>query len=119
MVAVTGDGGFLFGGNDLATAVQHGINLVTVLFNNSAYGNVLRDQRRMFQGRESGSALKNPDFQTYAKAFGVPSWQVSDADGLRKALAEALAANAPALIEVMTDITKEYAPWEFIAPGRG
>jgi len=119
VVAVTGDGGFLFGGNDLATAVQHGINLVTVLFNNSAYGNVLRDQRRMFQGRESGSALKNPDFQTYAKAFGVPSWQVSDADGLRKALAEALAANAPALIEVMTDITKEYAPWEFIAPGRG
>jgi acetolactate synthase-1/2/3 large subunit len=118
VVAVTGDGGFLFGGNDLATAVQHGINLVTVVFNNGAYGNVLRDQRRMFQGRESGSALKNPDFQTYAKAFGVAAWRVSDADGLRKALAEALAANAPALIEVMTDITQEYAPWEFISPGR-
>jgi acetolactate synthase-1/2/3 large subunit len=118
VVAVTGDGGFLFGGNDLATAVQHGINLVTVVFNNGAYGNVLRDQRRMFQGRESGSALKNPDFQTYAKAFGVASWRVSDATGLGKALAEALSANAPALIEVMTDITQEYAPWEFISPGR-
>ena len=119
VVALTGDGGFLFGGSDLATAVQHGINLVTVLFNNSAYGNVLRDQRRLFDGRESGSALRNPDFQTYAKAFGVRSWQVRDAAGLRVALAEALAANAPCLIEVITDITKEYAPWEFIAPGRG
>jgi acetolactate synthase I/II/III large subunit len=119
VVAVTGDGGFLFGGSELATAVQHGINLVTVVFNNGAYGNVLRDQVRLFDGRESGSALKNPDFQTYAKAFGVASWRVSDAAGLRGALAEALAANAPALIEVMTDITKEYAPWEFIAPGRG
>ena len=52
VVALTGDGGFLFGGAELATAVQHGINLVTVLFNNSSYGNVLRDQRRLFQGRE-------------------------------------------------------------------
>lgn len=119
VVAVTGDGGFLFGGAELATAVQHGINLVTVLFNNGAYGNVLRDQRRLFDGRASGSELQNPDFQTYAKAFGVPSWKVSDAAGLRIALTEALAANSPALVEVTTDIAKEFAPWEFIAPGRG
>jgi acetolactate synthase-1/2/3 large subunit len=119
VVAVTGDGGFLFGGAELATAVQYGINLVTVLFNNSSYGNVLRDQRRLFQGRDSGSMLRNPDFQMYARSFGVPSWRANDADGLRGALQEALAANSPALIEVMTDITQEYAPWEFIAPGRG
>jgi acetolactate synthase-1/2/3 large subunit len=119
VVAVTGDGGFLFGGSELATAVQHGINLVTVLFNNSAYGNVLRDQRQLFDGRESGSSLRNPDFQTYAKAFGVASWRVSDPAGLRGALTEALAANAPALIEVTTDITKEFAPWAFISPARG
>lgn len=119
VVALTGDGGFLFGGSELATAVQHGINLVTVLFNNAAYGNVLRDQHRIYEGRDSGSALKNPDFQMYAKSFGVPSWHVTDADGLRKALTEALAANAPALIEVMTDIKQETPPWDFIAPGRG
>jgi acetolactate synthase I/II/III large subunit len=118
VVALTGDGGFLFGGAELATAVQHGINLVTVLFNNSSYGNVLRDQRRLFQGRESGSSLRNPDFQTYARAFGVPSWRVTDAGGLRDALSQALKANAPTLIEVVTDITQEYAPWEFIVPGR-
>jgi acetolactate synthase-1/2/3 large subunit len=119
VVAVTGDGGFLFGGSDLATAVRYGINLVTILFNNDAYGNVLRDQRRLFEGRESGSALSNPDFQVYAKAFGVRAWRVTDADGLRGALTEALAENAPTLIEVMTDITKESSPWEIIFPGRG
>ncbi|HUB14672.1 MAG TPA: thiamine pyrophosphate-dependent enzyme [Acetobacteraceae bacterium] len=118
VVAVAGDGGFMFGSSELATAVQHGINLVTVVFNNASYGNVLRDQHRLFQGRDSGSRLRNPDFQIYAKSFGVPSWRVSDADGLRGALRQALAANAPALVEVMTDITQEYQPWEFIAPGR-
>ena len=118
VVAVTGDGGFLFGGSDLATAVRYGINLVTVVFNNESYGNVLRDQRRLFDGRESGSALSNPDFQLYAKSFGVRSWRVTDAAGLRVALTEALALNAPALIEVMTDITKESSPWDLIAPGR-
>jgi acetolactate synthase I/II/III large subunit len=119
VVAVTGDGGFLFGGAELATAVQHGINLVTVLFNNSAYGNVLRDQQRLFQGRDSGSKLHNPDFSTYAKSFGVAYWRATDADGLRSAVTEALAARAPALVEVITDIAAEYPPWEFIAPGRG
>jgi acetolactate synthase I/II/III large subunit len=119
VVAVTGDGGFMFGSSELATAVQHGINLVTVVFNNSAYGNVLRDQHRMFEGRDSGSRLRNPDFQTYAKSVGVPSWRVTGGDGLRTAVRQALGANSPALIEVMTDIKQEYQPWEFISPGRG
>jgi acetolactate synthase-1/2/3 large subunit len=119
VVAVTGDGGFLFGGAELATAVQHGINLVTVLFNNAAYGNVLRDQHRLFEGRDSGSKLHNPDFATYAKSFGVAYWRATDANSLRAAVTEALAARAPALVEVITDISQEYPPWEFIAPGRG
>ncbi len=119
VVAVTGDGGFLFGGSDLATAVRFGINLITVLFNNGSYGNVLRDQRRLFDGRHSGAELSNPDFQTYAKAFGVRSWQVSDAKELRIALREALAASAPCLIEVLTDIAKEPSPFHFISPHRG
>lgn len=119
VVSVTGDGGFLFGGSDLATAVRFGINLVTVVFNNSAYGNVLRDQRRLYDGRHSGSEITNPDFQTYAKSFGVRSWRVEDAAGLRTALREALDANAPCLIEVITDITKEPSPFRFVAPNRG
>ena len=119
VVSLNGDGGFLFGGAELATAMQHGINLITIVFNNSAYGNVMRDQKRMFDGRDSGSALRNPDFLAYAKSFGVPAWRVTNADGLRSALKQALTAQTPTFIEVMTDIAKETAPWAFIAPGRG
>jgi acetolactate synthase-1/2/3 large subunit len=118
VVAVTGDGGFLFAGAELATAVQHGIGVVTVLFNNAAYGNVLRDQERLYQGRSAGAALRNPDFQAFARSFGVAAWKTDTADGLRIALGEALATQAPALIEVTTDIAKEASPWEFIAPTR-
>ncbi len=118
VVSLNGDGGFLFGGAELATAMQYGINLITIVFNNSAYGNVLRDQHRLFEGRDSGSRLRNPDFLAYARSFGVHGWRVSNAAGLRDTLAEAIRANAPTLIEVMTDITQETAPWAFIAPAR-
>jgi acetolactate synthase-1/2/3 large subunit len=73
----------------------------------------------LYEGRDSGSALRNPDFQAYAKSFGVPAWRVTDADGLRSALSQAIKTPSPTFIEVMTDITKEVAPWKFIAPARG
>jgi acetolactate synthase-1/2/3 large subunit len=98
--------------------VQHGINLVIVVVNNSAYGNVFRDQKRLFDGRHAGSQLVNPDFQMYARSFGVPSWRVTDADGLRGALKQAIAANSPALVEVVTDIDNEPLPFAFLARGR-
>ena len=89
-----------------------------MVVNNASYGNVLRDQQRLFDGRHSGSVLSNPDFVAYAKSFGVPAWRVENAAGLRGALKEALAANAPAVIEVVSDITKDYPPFEFHAPKR-
>ena len=116
VVSVTGDGGFLFGGSDLATAKQFGINLVTVVVNNASYGNVLRDQQRLYEGRHSGAVLTNPDFQAYARAFGVGAWRVETADAFRGALKEALASDAPAMIEVVSDITKDYPPYRFHNP---
>lgn len=118
VVSITGDGGFLFGGSDLATAMQFGINLVTVVVNNASYGNVLRDQQRLYDGRHAGAVLTNPDFQAYTRAFGAAAWRVETADALRGALKEALAANAPAVIEVVSDITKDYPPYEFHQPRR-
>jgi acetolactate synthase-1/2/3 large subunit len=118
VVSVSGDGGFLYGGSDLATAKQFGINLVSVVVNNASYGNVLRDQQRLYQGRHSGAVLTNPDFQAYARAFGVPSWRVETPDAFRGALREALSAEAPALIEVVSDISKDYPPYEFHQPRR-
>ena len=118
VVSLTGDGGFLFAGSELATAVQYGIGLVTVVFNNSAYGNVLRDQTRLFDGRVAGAKLHNPDFQQYAASFGVKSWRVTAPDNFRPAIEAALDEPGPTLIEVMTDIASEVSPWEFIAAGR-
>ena len=68
VVSITGDGGFMFGVQDLATAANYGINVVTVLFNNNAYGNVLRDQQNLFDARLIGSELKN---QIYLSQFNV------------------------------------------------
>ena len=116
VVSVTGDGGFLYGGSDLSTAVQFGINLVTVVVNNGGYGNVLRDQQRLYDGRHSGAVLSNPDFPAYARSFGARAWRVQTADQLRGALREALAADAPGMIEVVSDISKDYPPYEFHQP---
>ncbi|MDE2781145.1 MAG: thiamine pyrophosphate-binding protein [Chloroflexota bacterium] len=99
VVAVSGDGGFLFNSQELATAVQYGINAVVVVFNDNAYGNVLRDQVNRFEGRVYGAALHNPDFVKLAEAYGARGVRV-EPDKLGPALQEALAIEAPTLIEV-------------------
>jgi acetolactate synthase-1/2/3 large subunit len=116
VVSIAGDGGFMFGVQDLATAVQYGINVVSIVFNNNAYGNVLRDQQRLFDGREIGARLRNPDFVRLAQSFGVAARGVSTPDQLRAGLAEALNRDAPALIEVAIETGSEVSPWEFLMP---
>ena len=69
VVAITGDGGFMFGVQELATAVQFNIGVITLVFNNNAYGNVRRDQRERFDGRVVASDLVNPDFVKLAESF--------------------------------------------------
>ena len=100
VVAISGDGGFLFNSQELATAVQHKINAVVIVFNDNAYGNVMRDQRDRFQGRIYGPELHNPDFMKLAEAYGARGARVLDAEALEAKLKEALATNAPTLIEV-------------------
>lgn len=114
VVSITGDGGFLFGVQELATAAQENIALVTVLFDNGAYGNVLRDQHNGFGGREIGSRLRNPDFMALAKSFGVKAIRVKKPQALRPALAEALSLDQPVLVVVDVEPGSEASPWEFI-----
>jgi len=116
VVSVSGDGGFMFGLQDLATAVQYGINLVTVVFNNNAFGNVLRDQQRRFKGRVIGSVLRNPDFVALAGSFGMAGYRAETPDQLEAVLDKAFSLSAPALIEVPVDPSKEVSPWEFLMP---
>ena len=100
VVAVSGDGGFLFNSQELATAVQYGINAVVVVFNDNAFGNVLRDQRNTFDGRTIGSELHNPDFVKLAEAYGARGVRVEEPEALQSSLREALALESPTLIEV-------------------
>jgi acetolactate synthase-1/2/3 large subunit len=116
VISMTGDGGFMFGVQELATAVQYGIGVVVVLFNNNAYGNVRRDQEMGFGGREIGADLVNPDFMQLAKAFGVEGHRVASPEELRPVLARAIAGTAPVLIEVVVERGSEVSPWEFIHP---
>src|SRR5271170_1438746 len=116
VVSITGDGGFMFAVQELATAAQEGIGLVTLLFNNRSYGNVLRDQRLGFGNRVIGATLENPDFMALAKAFGVEGRRVSAPSALKQALAEAIASDRPVLIEIEVAQGSEASPWPFIHP---
>ena len=111
MVAVSGDGGFLFGSQELATAVQHHIPVVTVLFNNDSYGNVRRDQVDRYQGRVLGADLVNPDFAKYTDSFGALALRAGSPAELRTALERAFQANTPTVIEVPIDRGAETSPW--------
>src|SRR3954464_11005630 len=116
VVAITGDGGFMFGVQELATAVQFNIGVVTLVFNNNAYGNVRRDQIERFDGRVVAADLVNPDFVKLAESFGVGATRVTAPDHFRAALEKALAHGGPYLIDVEVPTDSEFSPWAFIHP---
>jgi len=119
VVSVCGDGGFAFGLAELATAVQYNLGIVTVVFNNNAYGNVLLDQQRLFEGREIASRLHNPDFAALAQSFGAAGYTVSTPQELQIAVSKALAEPRPAVIEVKAQLGGTPAtPWKYIMPDR-
>ena len=116
VVAITGDGGFMFGVQELSTAVQFNVGVVTLVFNNNSYGNVRRDQRTRFDGRVVAADLVNPDFVKLAESFGVAASRVSSPDHFRPALEKALVHDGPYLIAIEIPRDSEVTPWTFIHP---
>ena len=115
-LVVAGDGGFLFTGNELATAVQHGIALVALVVDDGAYGNVKRIQQQRFgHERTIASTLRNPDFVAYARAFGAHGLHASTPDELRSCLDRAFSANEPAIVHLSTTAMPD--PWPFFLRG--
>jgi acetolactate synthase-1/2/3 large subunit len=112
VVALSGDGGFMFNVQELATAVRHRIPIVAILFNDGAYGNVRNMQRHDHGNRVIGTDLANPDFIKLADSFGIAGYRAKDPATLRKALETALSKNEPALIEVPVGDLPD--PWQFI-----
>jgi acetolactate synthase-1/2/3 large subunit len=117
VVALAGDGGFLYALAELATQRQHELNVVSIVFNDNAFGNVKRTQELAFGGRMLGSELVNPDFVAVGKAFGIDAERVDTGPRLEAALRSALAARRPALIEVSTGPMSNV--WPVIGPAGG
>ena len=118
VVAITGDGGFMFAAQELATAVQYNIGVVVLVFNNNAYGNVRRDQMQVFAGRTIASDLVNPDFVKFAESFGVAARKVAAPAEFRAALEAALKHGGPYLIDIEVPRDSEANPWPFIHPAK-
>ncbi len=114
VISVTGDGGFMFGVQELATAAQENIGLITIIMNNSAFANVRRDMRRIYKRPPIGSDLKNPDFIALSEAFGIKAYAVEDPAGLKIALETVIKEGGPAVIEVKVDRNTEKSPWKYI-----
>jgi acetolactate synthase-1/2/3 large subunit len=115
VVSINGDGGFMYNVQELATMVRHRINVVAIVFNDNAYGNVRRIQKESFGGRLIASDLRNPDFARLADAFGVEGMRAEGPAGLRAALRSALRHDRPALIEV--PVGEMPNPWSVLRAG--
>jgi len=99
VVAISGDGGFLFTLQELATAVAQKLDLIVLLFNDNAYGAIKTYQDRVYRGRRIGTDLANPDFVKLGEAFGASSARV-EPQALGAAVRRALQAGGVWLIEV-------------------
>jgi len=100
VISINGDGGFLFTGQELATALLHKINLVAIIFRDNAYGNVRKIQDQSYGGRNIAVELHNPDFVKYAEAFGAAGIRAESPEALRDAIRRGFDHDVPTLIEV-------------------
>ena len=109
VVALAGDGGFLFTCQELATAAHYGLQVVAIVLDDASYGAVKHDQIRRYGARHEGVDLSRVDFAALARAFGVRGITLSSAAELEEALSAALAAPGPTLIHAPSPQTPP--PW--------
>jgi acetolactate synthase I/II/III large subunit len=114
VVSISGDGGFGWGMQDLATLARDSLNVSVVIFRDGSFGNVKRVQQRLF-GKNIGVALHNPDFVRLAEAFGLPAVRVDDPVKLRDVLASNVANGGPIVVDVPVDDLPN--PWHLIHEG--
>jgi acetolactate synthase-1/2/3 large subunit len=120
VVSISGDGGFMFTANEMATAVRHRIPLTAIVFNDGAFGNVRRIQQERFGNRLIASDLANPDFVKFAESFGAAGDRARTPEELRSALRRALARrDGPTLIDVPVGPFPSPWPYIFLPPVRG
>ena len=104
----------MFNVQELSTAAMHGIDVVTVVFNDNAFGNVKRMQEELYDGRVVGSELRNPDFLKLGESFGIDAYRAKTPKSLRVAIERAFSTTGPSLIEV--PVGKMPSPWGISQP---
>ena len=103
VVNFQGDGDFLMTGQELATAVQYALPIVTIIANNGMYGTIRMHQEREYPRRVIGTTLVNPDFAAYARSFGAEGTTVETTADFAPAFRAALASSKPSVIELKLD----------------
>ncbi|GMM93988.1 thiamine pyrophosphate-binding protein [Qipengyuania sp. MTN3-11] len=119
VVAVAGDGDFLMNGQELASAVQHGCDMIVIVVDNSAYGTIRMHQEREFPERVSATQLNNPDFAKLGKAFGGWSTTATTTEEFRDALSGAVGRMGLRLIHCRIDIEQLAASGTTVSGLRG
>jgi acetolactate synthase-1/2/3 large subunit len=112
VLAIAGDGGFMYQVGELATAARHKLAVVVVVFDNGGFGNVKRIQQERYGNRLIASDLQNPDFCKLAESFGVATFKALDAGQLEACLRKAFALDEPALVWVPHGDVP--SPWDMI-----
>jgi acetolactate synthase-1/2/3 large subunit len=105
VISMSGDGGFLFTGSELDTAVREGLNITHIIWNDNSY-NMVDFQQVMKYGRPTATQLGKIDFVKYAESFGAKGFKVNSPDEIEKVLREALAYKGVALVEVPIDYSQ-------------
>jgi len=103
VVAFAGDGDFMMNGQELATAMQYGANIIIIIVNNGIYGTIRMHQEREYPERVVGTDMLNPDFCALAKAYGADAELVTRTEDFAAAFDRAQSANKPTLIEIQLD----------------
>ncbi len=103
VVCLSGDGDMLMNGQEFATAVQYGLPIVVIVCDNGMYGTIRMHQEREYPGRVCATALRNPDFAAYARAFGGFGIAVEATADFPAAFAAARASGLPAIVHLRID----------------
>ena len=100
VLSVNGDGDFLMNGQEFATAVQYDLPIIVIVCDNASYGTIRMHQEREYPGRICATDLRNPDFASYARAFGGFGATVERTEDFPAAFEAARATRRPAIIHL-------------------
>jgi acetolactate synthase I/II/III large subunit len=115
VVAVVGDGGFLFSSMELETAVRSKLNITVIVFRDGGY-NMAAFQQELIYGRTSGTNFGNPDLVKYAESFGCVGMRVNKPDELQLTLRKALETPGVVVVDIPTDYSKNVEIGEHLIP---